>query len=305
MQVFFGTDALTPTWDAAVACIGTFDGVHLGHQQVISQTVSLAKEGGVPSLVITFDRHPSSVLAPDRCPPAVGSLGTKLSELRELGTAVAIVLRFSESLSQTSATDFLENILVSKLRVGQLVIGQDFAFGKGRQANWEWLSSRIETRVVAPFEVEGTRCSSSHIRMLIRSGEVESASRLLGRPFGYEGLVSPGLRLGRTLGFPTLNLASTFNQSFPGHGVYAGWAQTPIGCFAAAISVGDRPTVVDAPPEPLVEAHLLDFPGTTLYGCAVKLDFISKVRDEFRFNSLDELRIQMVRDVIEVKRLLT
>lgn len=297
MLIRFGADGLMAEWPACVVCIGTFDGVHLGHQQVIRTAVEHAVADELPSVVVTFDRHPLAVLAPGRNPPDVGTLGLNLEAFRRLGVSAAVVLKFDRALAETSADDFLSQILKSAIRAESAVVGHDFAFGKGREGTAEWLGNRLPTRVVPPFEIEGKRVSSSQIRQAVREGDVAGAACLLGRPWTQEGVVVGGQKLGRTLGYPTLNLARVGNQIVPADGVYAGTADTREGTYRAAIGIGLRPTVGEGPRT--IEAYLIDYPGRSLYGTAVRLNYERRLRAERKFDSLEALRAQMAKDVAE------
>lgn len=296
MQVHFGVDQLQAEWPQALVCVGTFDGVHLGHQAVIGKAVSHAREAQEPAILVTFDRHPAAVLAPDRCPPAIASIPANLRMFESLGIALTVMLPFTRELSQTSAQDFYNHILVEKLRASAIVVGHDFAFGHGRQGTSDWLKERIDTTVVPPFELEGLRVSSSAIRKAILEGHVEDARRWLGRPFELYGVVVPGQKLGRTIGYPTANMARSFNQAVPSNGVYACEAQTDFGVFRAAVGIGVRPTVEENGHR-TVEAYLLDYPGTSLYGTSMSLRFLKRLRDEERFDSIEALIEQMESDV--------
>ncbi|MBX3119892.1 MAG: bifunctional riboflavin kinase/FAD synthetase [Fimbriimonadaceae bacterium] len=296
MQVHFGVDQLQAEWPKALVCVGTFDGVHLGHQAVIRQSVSHAREAQEPAILVTFDRHPAAVLAPERCPPAIASIPANLRMFESLSVAVTVMLPFTYDLSQTSAEDFYQTILVNKLRASAIVVGHDFAFGHGRLGTAEWLKERIETTIVPPFELDGLRVSSSAIRAAILDGRVEHARRWLGRPFELFGVVVPGQRLGRTIGYPTANLARSFNQAVPRDGVYACEAQTDFGVFRAAVGIGVRPTI-ESDGQRTIEAYLLDFPGTSLYGTSMSLRFLKRLRNEERFDSVEALKVQMESDV--------
>jgi len=291
VHVHFGVELVVPEWPQSVCCIGTFDGVHLGHRQVIGAAVAQARERGLPCILVTFDRHPAAVLNPERCPPAIASLHENLAHFASLGVAIAVVLPFDLQLSQTSAEDFYREVLVGKLRASALVVGHDFAF-----------QERIETRVVPAFEFEGLRVSSSQIRKDIQEGRMEHACELLGRPFQIDGIVVQGEQLGRELGYPTANIARPFAQVLPRDGIYAGTCDTPLGEFRAATSIGRRPTVGGG--ERTIEAYLLDYPGDSLYGAAVSLHLKHRLRDELHFDSLDSLVEQMDRDVEQVRALL-
>ena len=301
MQVFFGAETLEPEWKHSVVCIGTFDGVHLGHGAVIGSAVSRAAELGLPTVLATFDRNPAAVLAPDRCPPSIASLRSNLDEFRLLGIQIAVVLRFDREFSEVSADDFFQNILVDRLGAQAIVVGHDFTFGKNRVGNPEWLASRVETDIVEPFLIDGQRVSSSRIRTAVSEGEMGVAASLLGRPFEIAGIVVSGQRLGRTIGFPTLNLARSFRQVTPADGIYAGSCETPMGTFKAAVSVGARPTVDD---ERTIEAYLIDYPGSEIYGAAVRLKLIERLRTVAKFDSLEALQAQIASDIEHVSRVL-
>jgi riboflavin kinase/FMN adenylyltransferase len=295
VQVHFGLDQLRPEWDRSVVCIGTFDGVHLGHQSVIGTAVREADAQGLPATLVTFDRHPAAVLAPDKCPAAIAGIGTNLREFERLGAAVCVLLPFTKELSQTPAEAFFQEVLLRRLLASEIVVGHDFAFGKDRQGTPEWLCERIKTKIVPPFLMEGVRVSSSAIRAAVTEGRVEDARRWLGRPFELGGVVGGGERLGRELGYPTLNLARSLEQVVPGDGVYAADCATPFGVFRAAASVGNRETVGGT--SRAIEAHLLDYPGNSLYGRSVGLRFLARLRDQVRYNSVESLIEQLARDV--------
>jgi riboflavin kinase/FMN adenylyltransferase len=300
MIVRFGVEALGKDWPSSVVCIGTFDGVHPGHQKVIRTAVEIAERQEEPAVILTFDRHPMAVLAPDKCPPAVGTLDIDLAEFERLEVAATIVLQFDDRLASTLADHFFERILRARLRANQMVVGHDFAFGKNRQGTPDWLKERIETTVVPPFELEGQRVSSSDIRRAIQDGDIASANKLLGRSWTQEGIVVTGQKLGRTLGFPTINLALSSPQVVPKDGVYAGIAETTKGTFKVAIGIGLRPTIGEGPRT--IEAHLIDYPGESLYGSAIRLRYHRRLRDEQKFDSLEALKEQMAKDVVEAKK---
>jgi riboflavin kinase/FMN adenylyltransferase len=286
MLIHFGADTFEPVWPRCLVCIGTFDGVHLGHQQVIGTAVSLALERESPSVLVTFDRHPAEVVAPDRRPLNVASLCQNLRSIERLGMSVSVVLHFDRNLASMSPQEFFDEVLVGRLRADLAVVGHDFAFGKDRAGSLDWLGKHMQTVVVPPFELEGHRVSSREIRELIRTGEVAHAAKLLGRRFAVEGVVTCGDRVGRTLGYPTANL---------------GVCRTVRGSFKAAISVGVRPTVGEGARR--AEAFLLDYPGDSLYGTAVTFEFAERLRDEERYSDLESLKAQIARDVQRVAAL--
>lgn len=298
MLVHFGLDRCAARWPSAVGCVGTFDGVHLGHRGVLKAAVDVSRAEGVPCVLATFDRHPAALLAPDRCPASLAGLNTNLDCIRETGVDVVVVLAFDEALSRMSAQEFLDEVLRGALRVDRMVVGHDFAFGRGREGTPDWLGARIATEVVPPLEIDGRRVSSSAIREAVAQGNVEGAARLLGRPFAIEGVVVRGQQLGRTLGYPTVNLARSGPQVQPADGVYAGGCDTPLGTFRAAISIGMRPAVGGT--ERTIEAFLLDYPGESLYGRAVTLQLVRRLRDETPFATVEALVEQIERDVRQV-----
>lgn len=296
MQIHFGLDHLVAEWPQSLVCIGTFDGVHLGHQEVIARSVAKARGMGVPCALVTFDRHPAAILAPERAPKAIGAIEDNLASFESLGVDVALVLRFDRGLADTTAGDFFERVLKSELRAGSIVIGHDFAFGHNREGTPEWLQQHIETEVVAPFLIEGRRVSSSEIRRDISEGNVEGAARLLGRPFAIQGIVVHGQKLGRQLGFPTANLARSFDQVMPRDGIYAGDFRFKSGeAYRAAISIGVRPTFEGT--NRTIEAFLINYKGDEFYGQSATLTLVRRIRDEQRFESVELLMEQMARDV--------
>jgi riboflavin kinase/FMN adenylyltransferase len=299
MQVHFGVDMLHVEWPGSIACVGTFDGVHRGHQAVIGRAVEIARSRNEPCVLVTFDRHPAAVLAPDRCPKEISSLAENLARFRELGVSAAVVLPFDAALSRMPAQRFLDEVLVGAVKSNQLVVGHDFAMGHNRQGDPEWLSSRIQTTVLPPFEIGGRRVSSSAIRQAVSEGNVEAASELLGRPFSIEGIVIEGEKLGTGLGFPTANMARSFDQVTPADGVYAGWVDCRFGRYMAATNIGTRPAVRGT--ARTIEPYLLDYPGYGLYGDSIRLELTCYLRAELDFPSLDALKAQIAADVEEVR----
>jgi riboflavin kinase/FMN adenylyltransferase len=274
--------------------MGVFDGVHRGHQALISGAVSAAKEDDLPAVAVTFDRHPLRTLAPGKEPLPLANLSQNLEWMAPLGLAACLVLPFDEALAHTSAEDFLA-FLRTRVRVRELVVGYDFAFGRGREGTVDWLQGRVPAQVLSPVHTDGEAVSSSLIRSHVAEGRMEEAARLLTRPFTLRGTVVGGQRLGRTIGYPTINLAFSGPQLTPGDGVYSGSATTPIGEFRAALSIGMRPTVGGT--HRTVEAYLIDYPGDSLYGNTVDLRVERRLRGEEKFDSLDSLVEQMARDV--------
>ncbi|MBS1720889.1 MAG: riboflavin biosynthesis protein RibF [Armatimonadetes bacterium] len=299
MDIHFGPELLVPEWPGSVACIGTFDGVHLGHQAVIRRAVDRARELQLPCTLVTFDRHPAAVLHPARAPQAVDSLAANLAAFERLGVSVALVLPFTAELSQTTAQNFFDGVLRDRLRAKEIVVGHDFAFGQNREGDGNWLAQRLPTSIVEPFLFDGLRVSSSAVRAAVGEGRMEDAHRWLGRPFRVHSVVVGGQRLGRTIGYPTLNLARSFNQVVPAYGVYGARASGSFGSYMAAVSIGERPTVNGV--GRTIEAYLLDYPGDEIYGCTVDLDLFFRLRGEERFDSLEAMVAQIDRDVDDVR----
>lgn len=302
MLTLFGLETLKPEWSRAVVGIGTFDGVHRGHAAVLARLLARAEKAELPAILVTFDRHPALVLAPAKAPKAIAPLSANLRAFQGLGVPLTVVLPFNAWLSRLSAEAFLDDLLIERLKAEALVVGHDFALGANREGDVEWLRARIPTEVVPPFELDGERVSSSVIRRAIEAGDLPRAERLLGRPFEIEGLVVGGKRLGRELGYPTANLARATEGVLPPNGVYACMAKTPFGDFPAALSIGVRPAV-EKDGARSIEAYLMDYPGTSLYGREIRLSLLQRLRDEEHFPSLDALKDQMARDVTRAREI--
>jgi riboflavin kinase / FMN adenylyltransferase len=285
--------------------VGSFDGVHLGHRAVVDQLLAAARSQDLQVAWITFDPHPRCVLDPANCPAQVTTLEERLGLVRPLGVQEAVVLEFTRSLAALTAEEFMERLLAA-IDLRRLVVGYDFALGKGRRGDIDWLRAHgrdhgYRVDVVEPIRLGEAEVHSSEVRRLLTLGEVEQANRLLGREFAMSGLVEPGDRIGRDLGWPTVNLAVPPTKLVPGRGIYAGWADTPAGAHQAAISVGYRPTFHKT--ELRVEAHLLDFAGD-LYQQRLELRFVARLRDEVQYPDGASLSAQIARDVKETRRIL-
>ena len=302
MTVLFGLGVLRAEWPCSVVCVGTFDGVHQGHREVILEAARQARSLELPLVLATFDRHPAATLAPERCPKAIAPLDENLREFERLGVGVAVVIPFDAEIAAMSAEGFLNDVVRGLLRADRLVVGHDFAMGRARQGTAEWLAARVPTTIVPPFEIDGERVSSSAIRKAVQSGDVVRATRLLGRPFTLTGVIVGGKKLGRTLGFPTANLARTIDGILPADGVYAALFHAPTGLFSAALAIGTRPAVGGGPRS--IEAYLLDYDGPSLYGAACRIEVVAHLRGEWDFPSLDALVVQMAQDVEEVRKVL-
>jgi riboflavin kinase / FMN adenylyltransferase len=274
--------------------VGTFDGVHLGHRQVIEGADS----------VLTFDPHPVSVVAPQHTPKLLTTPERKVELIASLGVQEMVVIPFDREFASRSAAEFIDEVLVGALGAERVSIGENFRFGHRAQGDPQLLAAdaRFQTRVHPLLEVDGEIVSSSHIRGLLGAGEVAEANRLLGSVFELAGIVAHGDERGRTLGFPTANLVPDEDLACPGHGVYACLARDAAGeVRPAAVSIGVRPTFETGRGE-LIEAFLLDFDGD-LYGTTLTLEFLARLRGERRFESADGLVEQMHRDVAQTREI--
>ena len=294
--------------------IGAYDGVHLGHQAVLRELRRRATEaGGLRSVVVTFDRHPASVVRPESAPRLLTDIDQKLEVLRATGDVDEVrVVPFDHARSQEEPEDFVREVLVDALAARVVVVGEDFHFGRRRRGNVallarlgaEWGFETVGLGLVDVPGLDGP-VSSTAIRGLVAAGDVAGAAHLLGREYELRGTVVRGDQRGRTLGYPTANVALDPVLLLPGLGIYAGWYERPDGTVhAAAVSVGRRPTFLDGDGAvPVLEAYLLDFDGD-LYGEAARVRFAARLRDEERFDSVDALVAQMARDVDDARTLL-
>jgi riboflavin kinase/FMN adenylyltransferase len=269
--------------------IGTFDGVHLGHREVIRGS----------DTVLTFDPHPLAVINPDATPKLISTFNVKRDLIAGLGVEELVVIPFDNGFASLTAEEFVRQVLIERLGAVQVSVGENFRFGQRAQGTPDFLRehSEFETRVATLVEATGETISSTQIRGLIAAGEVAEAAKFLGGPFLFEGEVVAGDRRGRELGIPTANLVPDERYVVPGHGVYAAWAHG----HPAAVNVGVRP-MFDTGRGLLVEAHLIGFEGD-IYGDTLRIAFLERLRGEKRFDSVDELIAQMNRDVEDAKRI--
>lgn len=299
METAFGVASLPIALDRTVVTVGFFDGVHLGHRAVLDQTVSAGRERGLPSVAVTFDRHPREVLTPGREPRLLTTVERKARLIEEAGIDLLVVLEFTEAFSGWPAERFMGEILRDGLHARHCVMGANFTFGHRAEGTLELLVSdgdrfgftaeRVELR-----EIGGRAASSSSIREALAAGDLEWPRSALGRRFVLDGTVVGGAGRGRDLGFPTANLRTWPRLLLPGQGIYAGRAEVDGGSFVAAIDVGTNPTFGT---EPLhVESYLLDFDGE-LHGRDMSVEFWAYLRPEFRFETPDDLVVAMTEDV--------
>ena len=284
--------------------IGFFDGVHLGHQQIIRQTISDARQHEGLAVVLTFDRHPNVVVAPAKVPPLIYPLPRKLRAIEGLGVDNLLLLHFDREFSQQTGEDFVKRLVREIGPIQSLCVGSNFVFGHKRSGNVELLKRlgaelRFVVHGMAAVSLDGKAVSSTRIREAIARGDLDAAGQMLGRTYSLSGKVIPGDGVGRKLGFPTANL-EVAGLALPPGGVYAIHAEVEGQAFRAVLNIGHRPTRNQPAPVLHVEAHLLDFTGD-LYGKDLEVVFVDRLRDEKKFNSMDELRDQIGRD-IEVAR---
>jgi riboflavin kinase/FMN adenylyltransferase len=307
MIVIRAPDELPLPRRPACLAIGVFDGVHVGHQQIIRRTVEAARARNAPALVLTFDRHPNTVVAPERVPPMIYTPGQKARALAALGVDVLWVLTFDEATSRLSGEAFLRQLAQALGGLAAVCVGADFVFGHRRSGDVALLrrlgaSWGFDVIAVPAVLLDGVAVSSTRIREAIRRGDFAEAGRLLGRDYALAGTVVRGEGLGRRIGFPTANL-DTRGLVLPPNGVYAARARFGAEGCPAVVNIGLRPTIEPAQSVPRVEAHLLGFEGDLL-GRELELVLGVRLRDEQKFPSLEALRAQIARDVARAGALL-
>ena len=297
MKIFHGTENANisrPT----VLTLGVFDGLHLGHQEIMRKVVERAKAVEATATAVTFDPHPRGVLHPDSAPPLLQTLDQRLANLEVLGIEQTIVIPFTREFSGQPAENFLSEVIHDRLHAKEVYLGKGFAFGKDRGGNIELLRSMSEKLGFVADEVDeirlrGMRISSSKIRKLLAEGYVNLARRMLGRPYGVEGVIIRGNRRGHTIGFPTANL-KPHNRVIPRYGVYA-TATLIDGTWRKSITnIGVRPTF-ESEADPSIETYVFDYDGD-LYGDVLRVRFLHRIRDERKFKGIDELQAQIEKD---------
>jgi riboflavin kinase/FMN adenylyltransferase len=304
MRVIHDPQELKPAGRKVCLAIGFFDGVHLGHQQIIRQTLSDAKQHEAIGLVLTFDRHPNTVVAPSRVPPLIYSLPQKLRAIESLGAEKLLLIHFDKAFSEQTGEDFVRGLARNLGHIQSLCVGANFVFGHKRGGDVELLRKlgaelKFTVHGMAAVSLDGRAVSSTRIREAIRAGDLDRVSQMLGRAYSLAGTVVRGDGLGHQLGFPTANLDAT-GLALPPHGVYAVHAEAGGRTYRAVLNIGLRPTLQNPNPQLRVEAHLFDFTGE-LYGLEMEVAFVDKLRAETKFPSLAELRAQIARDILEAQ----
>jgi riboflavin kinase / FMN adenylyltransferase len=314
MQRWHGLDDVPAEWGRSVVTIGEFDGVHRGHQRIISHAMTAAVELGLPVVVVTFDPHPDEVVRPGSHPPLLCTASRRSQLLSGLGVDAVCVLPFTLEFSRLGPDEFVRTVLVERLRAARVVVGANFRFGHKAAGDVALLAELGEkydfTAEGVPLLTEnGVTISSTGIRAMLTAGDVAGATHDLGRPHRVEGVVVRGQQRGRSLGFPTANLETPANTAIPADGIYAGWLSSLDSAgdetqrWPAAISVGTNPTFDGR--HRTVEAYALDRDDLDLYGVRVAVDFVARLRATLKFASVDELIAQMHVDVDDVRHLMT
>ncbi|GFH35398.1 bifunctional riboflavin kinase/FAD synthetase [Streptomyces pacificus] len=310
MQRWRGLEDIPQDWGRSVVTIGSYDGVHRGHQLIIGRAVARARELGVPSAVVTFDPHPSEVVRPGSHPPLLAPHHRRAELMAELGVDALLILPFTSEFSKLSPADFIVKVLVDKLHARAVIEGPNFRFGHRAAGDVGFLTELGRTY---DYEVEvvdlfmrgaaggGEPFSSTLTRRLIAEGDVEGAAEILGRPHRVEGVVVRGAQRGRELGYPTANVETLPHTAIPADGVYAGWLTADGERMPAAISVGTNPQFDGT--ERTVEAYAIDRVGLDLYGLHVAVDFLAYVRGMARFESVEALLDAIATDVKRAREL--
>jgi len=309
----------TPAWDhvetRSIVTIGAYDGLHVGHRLVIDQVVAEARESGCQSVLVTFDRHPASLVRPESAPKLLTDHAQKIELLAQTGLDAVAVVTFDQQQAAESPEDFVRRVLVECLKVDAIVVGEDFHFGKARAGNvalLRELGHRYGFKV-EPLQLltvaDGSVASSTFIRELITQGETEIANRYLGHIFEIRGTVAHGDQRGRTIGFPTANVEVPVTMCIPADGVYAAWYVRLVAgkeeTYPCAINIGRRPTFYENAPVSLIEAHIIGETDLDLYGEVAMLRFVARLRGEQKFAGLEEMQTQLAIDVANASAILS
>ncbi|QPP06259.1 bifunctional riboflavin kinase/FAD synthetase [Streptomyces bathyalis] len=304
MQRWRGLEDIPEGWGRSVVTIGSYDGVHRGHQLIINRTVARARELGVPAVVVTFDPHPSEVVRPGSHPPLLAPHPRRAEIMAQLGVDAVLVLPFTAEFSKLTPADFVAKVLVDKLHAVSVVEGPNFRFGHKAAGDVAFLTELggtydYEVVVVDLYERGsaggGEPFSSTLVRRLVAEGDVDGAAEVLGRPHRVEGVVVRGAQRGRQLGYPTANVETVPHTAVPADGVYAGWLNADGERMPAAISVGTNPQFDGT--ERTVEAYAIDRVDLDLYGKHVSVDLLEYIRGQEKFDTLDALMARMAEDV--------
>ena len=305
MQIYYDLEAPSESFQESMLTVGVFDGLHVGHQAVIQQVLTQAKQFKLASFVLTFDPPPLAFLAPERCPPALTTLPKKIEILEQLGVDSVIFARFDAHLQQMSPDTFVQEVLLKRLHARQVIVGYDWQFGRGRSGNADALKQlgdqyQFDVMIVDPVQLHGKPVHSTRVREAIADSNLDLASELLGRRYSIMGEVVEGEGRGRQIGFPTANIDAG-NQMLPPNGVYAVQVKLEGSIFDGVVNMGTRPTFDGEKFQ--IETHLFDF-EKMIYGKKIEIFFIEKIRVEQRFSNPEMLINQITRDVINAQAIL-
>ncbi len=305
MEIITSLQELHDNFKPCVVTLGNFDGVHLGHRELFRAVGKSSRELKCPAVVCTFNPHPLKFLAPDKAPPLLNTLAEKRRLIAASHVDYLLEIPFTSTFATMSPEQFIDDILIGKLQVQELVVGYDYAFGKGRRGNAEFLAAYgqragFKVNVLQPVSVAGEPYSSTRIRNLITAGQVAEAKALLGRHYNFEGKVVPGFQRGREMGFPTANLV-TDKELIPASGVYAVKVRHNLQEYDGVINLGSRPTFTDG--NVTIEVHLLDYSGD-LYNENIRVYFVERLREERKYSSMVELSDAIADDVLKARQIL-
>ena len=290
--------------EKTVVSIGKYDALHLGHQHILKSMVENARFNSLPAAVVTFDRHPNHVLKPDQIPVSVLGNGQRQQIFKQLGVDFLLELEFDDHLASLSAEEFVQKYLIAGLHAQKVFVGEHFRFGAGGLGDSRVISDQgLDVESISHLSIDGEKVSTTNIRIALEMGEVESCAKMLGRNHTTTGLVEQGRQLGRTLGFPTANLARNSEGMLPADGVYAGYLHVDGEAYPAAHSVGTNDTVGEIPR--LVESHAIGRDDLELYGKVATVEYLYKVRGWKKFDSVDELVKQVNKDIAKSLSLLS
>jgi riboflavin kinase / FMN adenylyltransferase len=305
MRIIRGTKNITGPIPYPVMAIGNFDGVHVGHQTLFRKAAELALAREGTSIAFTFEPHPLKIIAPEKVPPLLTHFHKKMELIESCGINLVICADFTRQFADQQPRDFSKNILFEKIGVKEIVVGFDYAFGRGREGTIPYLKKMgeefgFQVHVVEPFKLNGHTVSSSHVRELIESGQVEMASQFLGRDYSITGPVISGYKTGQAIGFPTANI-DTSKVQIPGTGVYAVRVVYENKSYDAVANIGFNPTFHRD--RLSVEVHIFDF-NQIIYRKEIEVQFVARIRSEIEFKSADDLVVQISQDIENTKKIL-
>ncbi len=320
MELVLGIDKVKKRHKDGILALGTFDGVHLGHQKVIKFLKRRAKDLRKKSIVLTFDIHPLRTIDPTKCPPLLTPKEEKIKLIQDLGVDILILTNFNKKFSSLSPEKFIKDILIDKLSVEEVFAGKDFAFGRGATGDITFLKKKSReygfgVKIIPPEKVGKTAISSTTIRELIRRGKVRKATRFLGRPYTLYGRVIHGESRGKRLGYPTANIRPHY-EVIPSDGVYLGEIRAPGKDWNGLLNIGTQPTFhkglgrvrkgeqgLGGEQKRIIEAYIFDF-HQRIYGRDIKVSFLEKIRDEIVFKNPEALKAQIKKDITKARKIL-